>query len=76
MNTTYWYDGEQKPKGKGVYERLYPHAVLYSYWSGKKWSLSFDTPEAAFDCRRMTSVNQNKPWRGLTQQPITDWSAA
>lgn len=70
MNLTGWYDGYQIPVRKGVYERLYDTQLGvrgYCYWNGEAWCCAFDTPALAAKKPRVTSLEQNMPWRGISK---------
>lgn len=67
---TPWFPADVKPARVGVYERqgsrdTYP----FSYWDGKRWLLSGETPEAAARHHDSASYRQNLPWRGLAKDP-------
>jgi hypothetical protein len=71
---TQWLDGATKPIHKGPYQ-VKPYGagghIFYSFWDGKVWMLTSDSPERAFretwkskDCYRPEML-----WRGLAEQP-------
>jgi hypothetical protein len=67
---TPWFSGKVKPARPGVYQRNTwgnKHNPTYSLWNGRYWGFSSRTPEGAV--RREASNLQNKPWRGLAQEP-------
>lgn len=66
---TDWFPAAVKPVRRGVYERSMPDRSRWSYWNGRRWSLSFSSAATAFKARACSSSYQNVPWRGLAEKP-------
>ncbi len=72
MKVTEWFPGDVKPVRRGVYERDFGGGGLrfysFSRWTGSLWAYRAETPEkAAYE--KFISLNNNLPWRGLTEKP-------
>lgn len=72
---TPWFPGHIKPVHVGVYPtRLLANdegRVIddgFAHWDGKFWGSNYDTPEEAAEAAQPPGY-QNKPWRGLAEQP-------
>lgn len=66
---TRWFSGASFiPGAPGVYERRVALAP-YSYWSGRHWCISSQTPERAWRMRAVESLWQDAEWRGLAEEP-------
>ena len=61
MKLTGWYDGDQKPVRKGVYEVYTEYGNLFRSWNGKEWGLN-DARYGWCWC-----YQQDFKWRGLTK---------
>lgn len=69
MKLTPWFSGCHEPARSGVYEREFPHAVLYSKWNGKEWKTGAFKPSTARR-RSVRSLQQHSiRWRGLAEKP-------
>lgn len=75
MQLTEWFSYRKKPAHIGVYERrVYsPDSGFaswrFAHWDGIKWSPARDTPEKAYDARRLMSGTKFAAWRGLAVKP-------
>lgn len=67
MKRTEWFPGTVVPTRKGVYETQMPGKNGYSYWDGRQWGNQFNLVERANQLRHRGA--QNKPWRGLAENP-------
>lgn len=65
-HVTQWFFDE-KPVHNGVYQRHHFGEVTYSYWDGKRWYLTTESPDRAERHGRNKHVSnfQNIAWRGL-----------
>ena len=65
---TRWFEPHEKPVRKGVYEiKYFNTSPVFAYWTGRKWTCSFDTIDMASHCEYETSL-QDKTWRGFTEE--------
>jgi hypothetical protein len=76
---TVWFDKSTKPIHIGVYEvRRKPNGKtifrLFSYWTGKRWSYTAQTPRGAESCKHKPSREAEREggfeWRGLRRKKI------
>lgn len=66
MSLTPWFQSDIKPVRDGVYEREFGTGlVYYSYWNGEFWCLFGDSIKRAISYKRVKSVTQCLPWRGI-----------
>lgn len=69
LAVTRWYHGGTcVPVQPGVYERDIPLAP-YSFYTGKHWGHSAQTPKRAERFQLIKSITQDAPWRGLAEEP-------
>jgi hypothetical protein len=73
VKVTGWYQPQQKPVRRGVYERWYNFndhklLMLYSFWNGIDFGYGCGTPKAAKQKRGMKSPEQNLRWRGIAKE--------
>ena len=67
FDRTPWFPATVRPIHPGVYEREFPHRVLYSEWTGHQWLIAASTPNKA---TRQREVSQQQAedggvrWRG------------
>lgn len=64
---TGWFSGDVKPVHVGVYER--DSRLRWSYWNGREFCSGATTRAAAYANRRLRSLFQRRPWRGLATPP-------
>jgi hypothetical protein len=69
---TPWFPSDIEPARAGVYEvkflcfgRWY---VAFSYWDGYRWYNDRASPEDALGEPWTPGANQNKEWRGFTEE--------
>lgn len=74
---TDWFDKSIKPLHIGAYEvrRKYSGIIrLFSWWTGKRWSYTAQTPDGAESCRHRRSEEAEREggfeWRGLRRKKI------
>lgn len=74
---TDWFDKSVTPLHVGVYEVLHkpngaPLFRWFSYWTGKHWCYTAQTPENADACRHMPSREARRQggfkWRGVVRK--------
>jgi hypothetical protein len=65
MKVTQWFDSNEKPIHKGVYQTFGEQPVVYQHWNGKYWGLLFNTVEGAVDFKNQRSRFQSVKWRGV-----------
>jgi hypothetical protein len=75
---TEWFDRTTKPHHIGAYQvRVKPNGkqlvVWYSWWTGKRWSKTAQTPHGAESCKDHRSnvaiQSGGFEWRGLANEP-------
>ena len=67
MKLTGWYQGYQKPKHKGLYQRSYGGIDhWYSFWDGQHWLCGKKLKDSANKVIAISSF-QNLPWRGVAK---------
>ena len=68
MKLTGWYQGDQKPERKGIYERNYEsESKWYCYWTGEAFCIPDTTPKGADIYAYCLSDYQNLPWCGVAK---------
>lgn len=66
---TPWFDGSEKPKRKGVYERVFFDRLRFSRWDGKQWYVGRASAEEASQEEYPAILQDGCKWRGLAQKP-------
>jgi len=68
---TPWYPGDVKPVRPGIYQRLLGSSAFYACFTSKGyWTLGHvSLPEAIYLATVCPSGFQNRPWRGLAEEP-------
>jgi hypothetical protein len=75
---TDWFERSTKPHHIGAYQvRTKPNGkqivVWYSWWTGRRWSRTAQTPRGAESCQHLASVVAalagGFEWRGLAIEP-------
>lgn len=64
------FSARAKPRRPGVYLVAFAKdrtPVVFSYWTGRAWSLPAGTVRQAWRCRGFESHNQQRPWQGLVR---------
>jgi len=70
---TKWFLEHIKPERVGVYEVQWwcfdCWEYGFSYWDGKEWTNSCETPKSAFLHKKwVNGATQEKKWRGFTEE--------
>jgi hypothetical protein len=68
---TNWYPADVKPVREGVYETMSPlfgDTKWFSRWNGHQWMDAFYLNKEAAAATRYRAFDQDRPWRGLTEQ--------
>lgn len=67
LDRTPWFPATVKPAHAGVYEREFPHRVLYAEWTGHQWLIAASTPSKAVRQREVSQQQADEGgvrWRG------------
>lgn len=67
LPVTGWFSAHTRPARPGVYERQVRLAP-FSYWDGRYWGMSSQSPETAWLNRSQPSLRQLARWRGLAEE--------
>ena len=76
MKTTEWFPGHIKPAYPGVYQLLCGNdtEVGYQKWDGEKWGIWYENAQDAAEGHAYADPEfQNDQWRGLAEQPKTNF---
>lgn len=66
MKVTQWFSAIKKPAYVGVYQRIWDREISYSYWNGKDWLYSADSPYQALINIQLSNTQIAK-WRGIAR---------
>jgi hypothetical protein len=78
---TQWYPPNIKPVHVGIYQRSWNDVIGHCYWDGMAFSKGRYDPRYAINeyeskLSRKDSIDQNLPWRGLTNPAFLSGRAA